>query len=349
MSLLPKVFKPTVLDSRRRNLDDGTHIVHPKRFALMNPSDTATSRKRFIPAHEKFRVIAIAAPVPPYVGYPIDPPFRSRFQARFMDPVGAMMSLQTETSSQPTAPTLYDSLRTIILATQYASESNQAIDIAAKTALQAFPQTALTKLHALVSKFPPPKQLTGPQLARLMLTIHPRLVHSEFVAWAMLSRQTEEAGLGALGSPALTGDNDHLGYLGYQITRIERASPSTVRLHFSLPGQGAPVVVEAAAGPRDLLSFPWKDPKSLEFFPTDRFMGILTCMLQAHALGWDISYVPPASPSTASCSTSTLVTTFGALLGYEVDTLHMYKELGGRELIMRRKVDSDGSTTWEPR
>ena len=315
----------------------------------MNSSDTANSRKRFVPAHEKFRVIAIAAPVPPYVGYPIDPPFRSRFQARFMDPVGAMMSLRGTSSTQSSLPTLYDSIRALVLSTQYATEEKQAIDIAAKTALQAFPQTALVKLNALVTKFPPPKQLTPPQLARLMLTIHPRLIYGEFVAWAMLSRQTEEAGLGPLGSPALSGDNDHLGYLGYKVVRIERASSSTVRLHFVLPDQGAPVVVEAPAGPRDLLPFPWTNQDSLDFNPTDRFMGILTCMLQAHALGWDISYVPPASPSTASCSTSTLVKTLGALLGYEVDTLHMYKELGGRELIMRRKVESDGATTWEPR
>ncbi|TCD60876.1 hypothetical protein EIP91_009382 [Steccherinum ochraceum] len=337
-----------LLENREMNLDDGTHIVHPRRFALMDPSDNANSKKRFIPAHEKFRVIAIAAPVPPYVGYPIDPPFRSRFQARFVDPIGAMMSLQSATSQKTTSP-VYEKLRSIILSTQYASEAKQAIDMAAKSSLQAFPQTALVKLQALVTTFPPSsKQLSPSQLARLILTIHPGLVNAPFVAWAMLSRQTEEAGLGPLGSPALSGDNDHLGYLGYSITRIERASDATVRLHFTPSNRGKPVILEVPSGPRKLLPFPWKDPSSLGFFPTDRFMGILTCMLQAHALGWDISYVPPASPSTASCSTTTLVRTFGALLGYEVDTIHMYKELGGRELIMRRKVESDGATSWEP-
>lgn len=31
---------------------------------------------------ERFRVIALGLPVPPYQGNPLDPPLRSRFQAR---------------------------------------------------------------------------------------------------------------------------------------------------------------------------------------------------------------------------------------------------------------------------
>ena len=50
-----------------------------------------------------------------------------------------------------------------------------------------------------------------------------------------------------------------------------------------------------------------------------------------------------------SCSTSSLVRTFARLLGYELDAVHLYKELGGRELVMRRQVEEDGATTWKPR
>lgn len=78
-------------------------------------------------------------------------------------------------------------------------------------------------------------------------------------------------------------------------------------------------------------------------------MGLLTCFLQAHALEWDISLIPPALPSTASTSTSTLVKVFGQLLGYDTEVIDMYKELGGRELVMQRKIEDGGATTWEPR
>ena len=37
--------------------------------------------------HEKFRVIALGVPVPPFPGNPLDPPLRSRFQGRHIDRV----------------------------------------------------------------------------------------------------------------------------------------------------------------------------------------------------------------------------------------------------------------------
>ena len=35
--------------------------------------------------HEKFRVIAVGVPSPPFPGNPLDPPLRSRFQARHIE------------------------------------------------------------------------------------------------------------------------------------------------------------------------------------------------------------------------------------------------------------------------
>ncbi len=121
----------------------------------------------FIPAHKSFRVIAIAAPVPPYPGYPLDPPFRSRFQARFIDPVGSLLSL---TTSKPKSSTLYDLLRDIILSTQYASETRSALEVISKTSLPPFPQTALAKLRKLIDQFPPPENLSPAQLAPAVLS-----------------------------------------------------------------------------------------------------------------------------------------------------------------------------------
>jgi von Willebrand factor A domain-containing protein 8 len=334
-----------------RNLDDGTHIIHQDRYFLLEPSLKESHNKRFIPAHKNFRVIAIAAPVPPYTGYPIDPPFRSRFQARFMDPIGTLLSLNKPTAKplDQISSALYDKVRNIVLATQYASESRHSVDATSKSTLQPFPQTALVKLRSLLSMFPAPDSLSPILLGKLMLTLHPALIHAPFVMWGILSRQAEEAGLGPLGSPALDGENDHLGLLGYTLVSIDRHGDHTVRISFGTPLRSAPVSIVVPGGPKPCLQYPWQHPELLDFMVTDRFMGLLTSMLQAHALGWDISYVPPVLSSTASCSTSTLVRIFGASLGYEIESVHMYKELGGRELIMRRKVEDSGATSWEPR
>lgn len=333
-----------------RNLDDGTHIVHHARYQLLDAQSADYDIKKFIPAHKDFRVIAIAAPVPPYTGYPLDPPFRSRFQARYMDPLGVLLSLKPLEKAPAGTPAddLFTKLRTIVLATQYASETKHGIDLSSKSMLPAFPQTALVKLRALVDTFPPPYSLSPTLLAKLVLAIHPGLLHAQFVAWAMLSKQTEDSGLGTLGSLAPNVQDDSAGFFGYRLAKILRVAERAVRLTFEHQTL-QPVETVVPGGPLPLLEYPWLAPEKLDFTPSDRFIGLLTSMLQAHALKWDIALEPPVLPSTASCSTSLLVRTFGAVLGYEVDSVHLYKELGGRELVMRRRVEEDGSTTWEPR
>lgn len=329
-----------------RNLDDGTHIIHPHRYTQLEATNSVGGGrgKVFIPAHRNFRVIVIAAPVPPYPGYPLDPPFRSRFQARFVDPVGSLLALSGSTGSKDHL-TMLDKLRDIILSTQFASESRHALEAVSKNALPPFPQTALMKLRSLVSQFPPPENPNPGQLARLFLMLHPGLIHAPFQAWAMLSRQTEEAGLGELGSPSMDSVDEQLGTFGYRLSSIERVDATTAQVTFRAPHRSVTVIVPA--GPRQFRAFPFGSHP--EFQASERFIGLLTCFLQAHSLGWDISLIPPALPSTASTSTSTLVKLFAQILGYETEVVHMYKELGGRELVMRRRIEDGGATVWEPR
>ncbi|KAJ6481917.1 AAA domain-containing protein [Mycena sanguinolenta] len=353
-----------LLENREMNLDDGTHIIHPHRFAQLETS-TDDSGNLFVPAHKNFRVIAIAAPVPPFPGYPLDPPFRSRFQARFVDPVGAFLALCAPSSSVPELE-LESRLRELVLSTQYASEARDALSAVSKSALPPFPQTALQKLRVLTSAFPPPPPdaLSPTQLARLMITLHPALVFAPMQAWAILSRQTEEMGLGALGSPVSAEDDgaDQVaGLLGYTLARITRLTPTSATAVFTHPAASLlDVSLTVPAGPASLQPFPLSSSSSSSsqshsssppFTPSPRFVGLLTALVQAHALGWDASLVPPAAPATASSSTSTLVRVFGEVLGYagaNAEAVHMYKELGGRELLMRRRILNGGATAWEP-
>ncbi|EPT01986.1 hypothetical protein FOMPIDRAFT_1119374 [Fomitopsis schrenkii] len=350
-----------LLENREMNLDDGTHIIHPHRYALLDspktpPSPTAkTDEVKLVPAHTRFRVIALGAPVPPYPGYPLDPPFRSRFQARFIDPVGAMMALVAPHSGTTSndSGSFYERLRQVIIATQYASEARSTLDSSARSTLPAFPQTALAKLRALLTAFPPPAPaaLSPVLLARLVLAIHPVLTHAPFVAWALLSRQLEEAGVGVLGSPAgsqgdTPEDKEGTGLLGYRLVKVERSGERSANLTFGSPS-GTQVTMDVPAGPLPFLAFPFPADPALGFLPTARFTGLLTGMLQVHALGYDASLVPPSLPG-ASCSTSTLARAFARVLGYDTEEWGMYKELGGRELVMRRVVERGGATRWEP-
>ncbi|KAJ7766263.1 hypothetical protein B0H14DRAFT_3592622 [Mycena olivaceomarginata] len=318
----------------------------------------------FIPAHKNFRVVAIAAPVPPFPGHPLDPPFRSRFQARFVDPVGAFLALCPPPSVPETE--LESRLRELVLSTQYASEVRDTLSAVSKNALPPFPQTALQKLRVLATAFPPPDAdaLSSSQLGRLMVVLNPALVYAPMQAWAILSRQTEETGLGALGSPVSPDDEDGqgAGLLGYSLASIARVTPTSATAVFTYPSGSLPdVSLAVPAGPAPLRPFPFSSSSSPSvqtsvyssppFTPSPRFVGLLTALVQAHALGWDVLLVPPAAPATASSSTSTLVRVFGEILGYtgsNAEAVHMYKELGGRELFMRRRILDGGATAWEP-
>ena len=333
---------------------------------LLPSADAADTR--FVPAHPSFRVIAIGAPVPPYTGYPLDPPFRSRFQARFLDPTSALLAYPDSPSLLPEASAaLWTILRDLILATQYASETRHALDSVTRPALPPFPQTALAKLRHLLAAFPPPSAppsgkppLSPRAMGRLMMVLHPELLHAPFQAWALLSGRLEEAGLGPLAAPLAThhedlGDTkmadeeDATGLLSYTVQSIARTGKHTARVVFATLGGANEVEVglQVPAGEGSLRPFPLEETPG--FVPSARFVGLLTSCLQAHALGWDISLVPPAQPATASASTSLLVHVLGDVLGYVREAVHGYKELGGRELLMRRVVSDGGATSWQPR
>jgi von Willebrand factor A domain-containing protein 8 len=177
--------------------------------------------------------------------------------------------------------------------------------------------------------------------------VHPGLLHAPFQAWALLSRQMEDMGVGELGSPASADTESEIGLLGYRVTRVEKDSLSTATVYFQRTDVSDAVVSKVPAGSRPFHPFPLE--KSSGFLPSGRFLGLLTCILQGHALNMDISIIPSALPSTGSCSTSLLVKTFSEILGYDMESIHLYKDIGGRELVMRRKIESDGGSSWEPR
>jgi hypothetical protein len=78
-----------LLENREMQLEDGRFLVAPDRYDALKKelSQEELDRLSLVRVHEKFRVIAVGVPVPPFPGNPLDPPLRSRFQARHIDRV----------------------------------------------------------------------------------------------------------------------------------------------------------------------------------------------------------------------------------------------------------------------
>ncbi len=81
----------SLLEAREMQLEDGRLVVSAQRYAelLARNSDAQLTRNGIVSCHADFRVICLSLPVPPFAGSPLDPPLRSRLQARFIRSLAA--------------------------------------------------------------------------------------------------------------------------------------------------------------------------------------------------------------------------------------------------------------------
>jgi hypothetical protein len=65
-------------------LEDGRFLMPQSSIDALGGTgvDGGCSKTTLVAVHPDFRVVALALPVPPYAGRPLDPPLRSRFQSR---------------------------------------------------------------------------------------------------------------------------------------------------------------------------------------------------------------------------------------------------------------------------
>ncbi|XP_060525989.1 von Willebrand factor A domain-containing protein 8 isoform X2 [Cylas formicarius] len=73
-----------LLENREMNLEDGRFLIPAARYDQLLERHGAEELQKWklVRVSENFRVIALGLPVPKYRGNPLDPPLRSRFQAR---------------------------------------------------------------------------------------------------------------------------------------------------------------------------------------------------------------------------------------------------------------------------
>ncbi|GAA6009045.1 hypothetical protein JCM11491_005725 [Sporobolomyces phaffii] len=341
-----------LLENREMNLEDGTHIISPSRYELLVKSGQST--EGFIKCHESFRVIALGAPVPPFPGLPIDPPFRSRFQSRYLDPVLANRVMARQDSLDENVKALVDRLGEVVLTLQVQREMRSKMVSGISTSdadVPLFPQSSLSSFARFLSLFPPPpsESVSDPShFLTLLHVLHPKLAYLSKPARRALEDVLKQVGFSDWAEGIATCDLEEVhqrgggeGIFGWHLEGIERQTETSATIKFSRRGQTVHVPVQC--GPYPFASWPLESTKDIHVTP--RFLHLLTSALQLHAIGSDISLVPASLSSAASSSTSLAITTFASLLGYSLDVVHLYKEVGGRELWMRREVGGQGGTT----
>lgn len=73
-----------LLENREMHLEDGRFLIPAERYDKLLGQYGAAELEKWglVRVSEDFRIIALGLPVPKYRGAPLDPPLRSRFQAR---------------------------------------------------------------------------------------------------------------------------------------------------------------------------------------------------------------------------------------------------------------------------
>ena len=87
-NLLPIINN--LLENREMALEDGGFLMHPDRVDALRRdgmSDAELASRRLLRVSPDFMVVALGLPVPRFPGTPMDPPLRSRFQARMASEV----------------------------------------------------------------------------------------------------------------------------------------------------------------------------------------------------------------------------------------------------------------------
>ncbi|KAG2198207.1 hypothetical protein INT46_006615 [Mucor plumbeus] len=320
-----------LLENREMSLDDG-------RFLTTKDVNSTTDMK-FEKVSPRFLVFALGLPVPPYVGYPLDPPLRSRFQSRdvkspeFKSQVDQMLNL---IKNKNISRELIERLISIslVLGVQNEKNSNREIEV------PEFPMTieSLAPLLSLAPNIHPrflvdilyPYSLLPTcdleQLSVIEAAFRRFGVKSAVVEAHMEARQTSSGYSIANIDSIKTQDNISID--GYHYTHKAIASFASDQFGaIGLPIQCGPSPFSPA-----------------EFFiETPYHREIFSAMVLLHAGDKDICLVG----THKGVGKSALVRHFARNLGYTIDYIPLYRDMSSRDLLQRRSTTAKGDTVWE--
>ncbi|MDP2437681.1 MAG: AAA family ATPase [archaeon] len=312
-----------LLENREMHLEDGRFLTSAQRYDHLlqsaGYSHAHLQRLGLVRSSEAFRVVALASPAPPYPGNPLDPPLRSRFQARNVEslPASSLSSLLAH-PLVPRLAVLKDSLSMLSASSADSSSFSASVSLDRNSAAPVdLPDCLPAALCDLLSFFP-----SLPATAFERFYPYPLLFASDPIRAQSIRAHVQR--LFSASSPPT----------GSKSLQVERKTALTAE--WSASDCSSPTPVELPCGGRHVGQLPQG------FVATAAAGQLLNDMLQDHACGRDLCLLRPRG--TAKTAT---VLAFASLLGYEVETFAMYKDLTHRELFQRRVTRADGSTAWE--
>eukprot|EP00048_Salpingoeca_helianthica_P001847 m.52144 g.52144 ORF g.52144 m.52144 type:complete len:1852 (-) comp11758_c0_seq1:56-5611(-) len=336
-----------LLENREMHLEDGRFLVSPTRFDHLRATNTAAEleRWRLVRVHDEFRVIALGLPVPRYPGHPLDPPLRSRFQARVVRPESYFSHLLPSG-----APAAWEGVLSHAAAMRVLDTDPHYAGIAPPI----LGEEQLEKVFAVLSHAPD----LSP--ARALHAVNPHLFFPERPA-SLVARSLAKFNLGEGPAPPLPPTT--------AATTASVAAPSASKSVSALPGRSADAI--ATSG----------QPYVLETTKAGAAADTVDVVLRNNATGSTTTFALAGHPDQVHPSTlvpiesqhrvlaevlvglstgdlclvggrgvgkSALVDAAAARIGATCTHVMLHKDMTARDLLQQRVTEPNGDTAWRP-
>lgn len=261
----------------------------------------------------------------PYPGRTLDPPLRSRFQARNVKPSSPGSQLEELVAITPSVP--LPTLEKLVGIREAVNTIEATYDIGTSTGprMPHFDYLSLAHCAKVLEKFP------NAGVANTVQRAFP-------VRTNVLGAKTES------NSKALDriveNFTDGVRSSNYMLNDVTKASAADVKatVTFRTPGDNAELVLrDVSCGTTRIQTTAMPG-----FVETDTHSKMLAEMIQDHAVGSDLCVL-----GAKGSGKSALVRLFAYRMGYATELFSLFKDMTARDLLQRRSTDSHGNTRWE--
>jgi len=300
-----------LLENREMHLEDGRLLIPAARFdsLLAEHGQEVMDKWRLVRVSEDFRVIALGLPVPKYTGSPLDPPLRSRFQARDVQHLPYGQQLDVLTALAPNVPR--DTLSRLL----------------------SFSHTLNTDESAALglSDFPIENLVAGMPILSTVPELSPHDFIKRFYPYQLFLPVEGQKSV----QDTLT---------TFQIL-AEKSGRMSIESVSRSSKDANSVTVEIKTGPMSRKEVTVKGgPKAREdastFVETSYQSWLLADLVLSHSVS-DLCVV-----GERGCGKSALVQQLASLLGYSTETVQLYADMTARDLLQQRTTTATGDTVW---
>ncbi|RLU26772.1 hypothetical protein DMN91_000569 [Ooceraea biroi] len=302
-----------LLENREMHLEDGRFLIPASRYDKLLKIHTQAELDawRLVRVNEDFIVIALGLPSPRYPGHPLDPPLRSRFQARHVPP--PMFEEQFEVLRN-LAPNADAGKLSQLLSCAHALVTQEAFTIG----LPDFPLDSLSSAALILDKSPD-------------LSVYD--VFYRFYPYKLfLGKEGRNAVEDILGTFSVLNDSRREHVVNGEINVTGKTDAFS---EISIKRDNTETSFHVLHGSSQL-----SGANNDLYVETNYQNSLLASMLESH-LASDFCLIGPRG-----CGKSTTVRRLADLLGYQVEPIVLYQDMTSRDLIQQRTTSLNGDTVW---